>query len=284
LSLDYELSPDITVRISETHAPNTSPQLGISLSENGNLFTIHWHGVAQYCLDDFGNCIIYPETRDYLDNEVLRQPLYGSAIATALMCRGYLVFHASSVEISNEAIVFIGEKGQGKSTITVAAIKQGANFLSDDVSALYKRGDQWRVVPGPASVKLWPDSAKSLQFGMGAKNINRLFNKKHITRDINHSTRSSIPIRAFVILDRNDRPPSQEPQMVRLEKKEALLALLQGNYHSRYIKFLSSKTKTNFFILTSELLKTVDVFRLSYASNLEAVNDVLDLARYCLKK
>jgi hypothetical protein len=72
--------------------------------------------------------------------------------------RGNTVFHASAVEIGKSAVLFVGESGQGKSTLAASFARNGCRFLSDDnVHVEYTEG-RYRVIPGNASIRLWRDS------------------------------------------------------------------------------------------------------------------------------
>jgi hypothetical protein len=79
--------------------------------------------------------------------------------------RGNPVFHASAVEIGTDAVLFVGESGQGKSTLAASFARDGCRFLADDnVSLEFADGD-YRVIPGQASIRLWRDSKESVLSG-----------------------------------------------------------------------------------------------------------------------
>jgi HPr Serine kinase C-terminal domain len=83
------------------------------------------------------------------------QPLLGYLMVQ----RGYLVLHASCVDVAGRAVAILGASGDGKSTTAGALVKRGHRLLCDDVVAIDAEG---RVVPGVARLKLWPAAATAL--------------------------------------------------------------------------------------------------------------------------
>jgi hypothetical protein len=83
-------------------------------------------------------------------------------VPLALSRAGHLVIHASAVEIGGSALAFVGESGRGKSTLAAAFAAGGGAFIADDGLLLERRGEALWAVPGPDSLRLWPDSCRAL--------------------------------------------------------------------------------------------------------------------------
>jgi len=93
----------------------------------------------------------FPSASDAL----LRLPLLGAVLATLLDQRGLLVLHASAVEFDGRSIVFIGNKGDGKSTTAAALYARGHRFIADDIVAIRTELDgSHTVLPGSPQFKL----------------------------------------------------------------------------------------------------------------------------------
>lgn len=96
-----------------------------------------------------------------VDRRFLRMFLLGPAMAMLLHQRGSLVLHASAVAINGMAVLFVGEKGRGKSTLTTALHEQGCEFVTDDVAAL-DVGDEIVIRSSVPLTKVDPDALSAL--------------------------------------------------------------------------------------------------------------------------
>ena len=76
--------------------------------------------------------------------------------------QGYLVLHACSVVIDNQAAIFIGQSGSGKSTLATKFYKSGYQVLSDDFVLVRKDNDNFYLYPSYPSVRLWPEAVEKL--------------------------------------------------------------------------------------------------------------------------
>lgn len=59
--------------------------------------------------------------------------LIGGVLASLMALRGLTVIHASAVEAADGAIGFVGNSGQGKTTVAALCCAAGARLVSDDV-------------------------------------------------------------------------------------------------------------------------------------------------------
>lgn len=96
-----------------------------------------------------------------VSRETTRQFILGEGFRLLLHQRGYLVLHASAALIEGQAVAFIGESGQGKSTTAAACHAEGHPVLTDDVTAVDPHTNS--VQPGFPRVKLDSSAAESLR-------------------------------------------------------------------------------------------------------------------------
>lgn len=75
---------------------------------------------------------------------------------------GGLFLHGSAVAIDGRAIAFIGQSGDGKTTLAGAFAKAGHPFLTEDVIELVPEGDGYLLLPKPSGLRLYADSAAYL--------------------------------------------------------------------------------------------------------------------------
>lgn len=95
-----------------------------------------------------------------VEERVLRLFLLGSALGLLLHQRGLFVLHASSVVVGGAAAVFLGESGEGKSTMAAAMHARGHAVVVDDVVAIDLDGAcAPLVLPAFPQLKLWPEAA-----------------------------------------------------------------------------------------------------------------------------
>ncbi len=82
------------------------------------------------------------------------------AMAFQLITSAYLTpLHAASVARNSRAIVFTGDSGAGKSSLSYACARRGWTFISDDASHLLRRCAGTRRILGvPHSIRLRPDA------------------------------------------------------------------------------------------------------------------------------
>ncbi|MGH2492990.1 MAG: hypothetical protein ACRDF9_15955 [Candidatus Limnocylindria bacterium] len=116
---------------------------------------------------DSGTCHVSPDARvvvvypeeigDPLDLHLM---LIGQISVHVVRQLGHPVLHASAVVCEQGALGFLGDHGQGKSTIAASFVRRGATLLSDDALPLNVRDDGVWARPGVAWMKVFPDTAR----------------------------------------------------------------------------------------------------------------------------
>jgi hypothetical protein len=109
-----------------------------------------------------GTEIIVDPIPNLEEDYIIRQPILGPLLGMILHQRNYLILHASGVKIGDRACLFLGVKGQGKSTMAATLYGRGHQMMVDDVAAIaFDDGGKPILLPGFPQIKLWPDSVKS---------------------------------------------------------------------------------------------------------------------------
>lgn len=118
-----------------------------------------------YRIHNVMDMLISPDTSEVNCRLVVGAPegvvpvmLAGHVLATLLLLRGELVFHASAVEVDDRAVAFVGNSGGGKSTLAAIACRQGARLVSDDVLRVEPAGDDTVCYRGGSLLRLRPGS------------------------------------------------------------------------------------------------------------------------------
>jgi predicted ATPase len=94
--------------------------------------------------------------------------------------RGLLTLHASAVEVDGRCVLFAGESGSGKSTITAAFHDRGYRIVTDDISVVRFKEDGNPVVnAGHRRVKLWVDVLEHVGESLGDRRKPRIGIQKY---------------------------------------------------------------------------------------------------------
>lgn len=190
--------PDIQISIISESLDNGKKDEEIVVNKLMNGISFDWDGFGRYEIRNGREISVAP--REHANQDVTRIPLYNVALAAVLQQKNLLVLHGSAIEINGKAFILLGNKGHGKSSLTVALLKRGHRLLSDDVTAVSFR-DTIQVLPGIPIVKLWPDTMKFI--GLDVKKT-RLFYPgitKRICAIKEQFCNTSLPIGAIFVLN-----------------------------------------------------------------------------------
>lgn len=116
------------------------------------------------CVDGVGRFYVSGGSRIAIEqwgsDRDVRAFLFGSTLGALLHQRGFLTLHASSFVVRGRAVLVAGASRAGKSTALTEMIARGHPMIADDKTVVVRRGSTLETVPGFASVRLWPDSAR----------------------------------------------------------------------------------------------------------------------------
>ena len=59
-----------------------------------------------------------------------------SCLGFIMLQRDMVAIHGGVIEMDNNAVIFTGDRGAGKSTLTTALREKGYKFISDDVAGI----------------------------------------------------------------------------------------------------------------------------------------------------
>jgi len=112
---------------------------------------------------------VFFEPAPGMDEGVMASLVIGVAMIFLLKKRGFYTFHGSAAALGGKALLFLGEKGGGKSTTVAALTLRGWKSLCDDLALLSPQREIW---PGSPIARLLPDAAASL-FGLSGGDQDR---------------------------------------------------------------------------------------------------------------
>ncbi|GAB3968366.1 hypothetical protein GCM10028806_12230 [Spirosoma terrae] len=175
ISFDTVLQPSSTpvdIVISENLVPEKANQqtriyrrgvqakFGLSNQD----FLLNWAGIGRFKSSE-GKRIDYQNLG--ADEGTLRLFLLSEVIGLTLFQRGLFLLHGSAVQVGDEALVFLGIPGAGKSTTAAAFAKAGHIVLSDDLVAIQLIDNKAHVIPAFGQYKIWQATID----GLGINNL-----------------------------------------------------------------------------------------------------------------
>ena len=94
----------------------------------------HIPNIATYCISN-GNEIIVEVAKE-ADMQLMKVYLMCSCLGFIMLQRNMVAIHGGVIEMDDKAVIFTGDRGAGKSTLTTALRQKGYNFISDDVASI----------------------------------------------------------------------------------------------------------------------------------------------------
>ena len=153
--------PDVTVRIGA--APAALPAAAVRkrrMEVASGDFLAHLESVARVRVTDGRDVLVEPCGGS--DHDV-GDLIAGPPFAILLQQRGVSTFHASAIETGAGAVLFLGDRRAGKSTLLGAMLDRGYAMLADDVTGVVPgAGGAAVALPAFPRLRLWEASLHAL--------------------------------------------------------------------------------------------------------------------------
>jgi len=94
----------------------------------------HYKHVALFTITNGSEVLVSPVAD--IDSEILANAILGTPLGILLLQRGFIVLHASAIEINGKVVCFVGKSGVGKSTTVCSLLGSGHELIADDVVAI----------------------------------------------------------------------------------------------------------------------------------------------------
>ena len=257
-------SPDVVVKRSKIELPSAeSFEEGRYASATIHEALLAWIKVG--CIKVVRGREIHVSPLPDLPGSLISLFVTGAAMGVLLHQRGFLVLHASAVQIDGKVAAFIGFKGMGKSTTAAALVGQGASLVSDDVLAI---DVDFFVRPGSDLVKLWP-GALNAALEDNTEDSPTLYpgiekRAKVLTGSV---VAESFPLEAVYVLDSGDGVSSEK-----VSQAEAFLEVMRHTYAPRFVG--TDGTPPELFAQSTRFVSNVPVFRLHRKPDLSELTSV----------
>lgn len=235
---------------------------------------LFWGQVGKFLIRNGREVVIEPAAE--AEERVVRLPLLGAVMAVLLHQRGLLVMHATSVAVNQQAVAFVGVKGQGKSTTAAALYKQGYPLLADDVVALDLTTGLPQVIPGFPQFRLWADAVTTV-FEGDLDQLPRVHPQldKRACRITEGFATESLPLKRLYVLAGGSVPAIQP-----LDPQTAIKQLISHSYVARFgNQLLQGQRASLHFQQCMTLAKHAPVCLLERPRSLSLLPDVVQLVK-----
>jgi hypothetical protein len=195
--------------------------------------------------------------------------LLGGVLAFIARLRGRVPVHASAVVIEEQAILFAGAAGAGKSSIASAFAVLGYPVLSDDVVVIDDSSGGIVAYPSRARLSLWTDSAASLFSTRSLPAHSAVYAKRRLDL-VEHGYRfheRPVPVGTICVLARRGAS-SHGPTIHGLRPQAALMNLVSHTY-GNYL--LDASMRAREFDVLGRIAESVRVSELSIGADLDAL-------------
>nr|WP_188131285.1 serine kinase [Mesorhizobium sp. NFR06] len=154
--------PDLEIAVGPIDFPDAASRGATAFRFEPTRQCLSWQAVGTFMISGANRIDVDPAPG--VCDPLLAFPLLGPVMALALHQRGLLVLHASAVAVGGKSVIFMGDKGAGKSTTAGAMIRAGHRLLTDDVVALdFCDPNRPMILPGFPQLKLAADAAGAIR-------------------------------------------------------------------------------------------------------------------------
>jgi hypothetical protein len=186
----------------------------------------------------------------------------GTAFAALLYQRGEsLLLHGSAVVYRNQAYVFCGASGVGKSTLAAALLKAGCDFLADDICLVKSTSNGKSAVYSDGQVlRLYPDSIEHIGLGNAQGSaVRQMVNKFHVSVHSGAApSLGGVPLAAiYMLAETNSALPVGISRQATIN---AAQLLLRQSYRRRLAFAIADKGQ--FAKQTTAILASVNIYQL----------------------
>ncbi len=250
------------------HSPAQCVDEGlIQYKLDGSNWLLHYRDTGSFCIR--GTDTLLVDALFQASALQVRRRLLGSVFGLLLRRRGLLVLHANVLERNGAAILLLGDSGAGKSTLSAALCRHGYSLLSDDLGVIELSQDGACVLPGPAHLKLRPDSTAALCSQGDAPGGWDAFAGKYVHPVKRIVSARPVPLRSLYVLESG---PTIALNV--LPKREALLALIRNAHLPRSLDVTGCSALH--FLQAAWIARQAPMYRLVRGATLSTLPDLVD--------
>ena len=271
-----DLAPSVNVKVGQIDKEAVKAQFKASEIFDRPGFTVYagektvfidWYDFCYGLIEDGTRATV--EVHPGIDIEDVASLVTGPILSIALHQQKKLVLHASAVSIDGVCLVFMGDKGYGKSTLAAHLQARGHRLISDDVVPIRFVDDTPLTSPGYPQIKIFPDSVESIGVSPDSlPQVNKYITKRYYECQQNFST-EPVRIGQIYVLGMDDD--------LKIEKKsftDAFVNVLTNTYMFRYLE--ATHSSQIHFAQCQRLLNMVPVSDLKRPHDFSYISKICD--------
>jgi hypothetical protein len=234
----FEESENVTYRISKEEFAFRIDEIAKFLVKNGNNIVVDICGKS--------------------DMQTLRAYLLGTAFGMLLIQKNIIPIHGSTVMIGGKAVIFTGDCGAGKTTLSSWFQKSGYGYLSDDISAIrFDSKDIPAVHPSFVQQRINMDTALHLDFDFTCMSKASLHDNKYVIIPNDLFVTDPKPLNCIVQLKEEETDKVKIEKITGIDKVHCLLESIYCAVLYKDIGFSKS-----YFSLCMKLAEKISMYTL----------------------
>lgn len=233
----------------------------------------HIPNIATYCIIN-GNEIIVEVVKE-ADMQLMKVYLMCSCLGFIMLQRNMVAIHGGVIEMDDKAVIFTGDRGAGKSTLTTALRQKGYNFISDDVASIEIDKVPY-VMPGFPYQKLC-ESAMD-KFGYDKESHTSFMSDKEVKYIVPALDQFVYEGRELVGIVKLTVGDVNEVTIEEIVGAEKLNNIIENIYRGEYIKYLG-KMDSIYLKQCIDIAKNIRFFKITRPANKFTVHEQIDLIK-----
>ena len=272
-AVNAQLPADVDISIGRIPLPAPADTKGAVLHVENGQALLTMPGVAQYCVRDGSSVIVEPELAG--DPSLVRLFILGSVMGLICHQRGILALHASAIARDDEAVAFVGQQGQGKSTLAAHCLAHYAvRLVADDILVISfdQEGQAW-AHPGMPAVKLWRNTLQALGRSADGLTADWLRAEKFLLPFSDNVAAAPVRLNRVYVL--TDDPDAGDGRIQPIPGAAAAALIVANTYRFEYLHL--PQERLAHFAASSRLAQRVAVHRLARCRDLPRVGSTAEL-------
>lgn len=229
-----------------------------------------------------GDFEIICDLNEGVDHNMVRSYILGLAFAYILMLRGVLPLHGCGFVYKDEGILFLGQSGAGKSTMSHYLKSLGHLLLSDDLIPIHYDQEQFKVSSAYPAQRIRGSFAKKI--GLDTKSLTPIYTSSKAKKYILHMGeafyKGQVPLKMIfeVVIDKTSDHVTFE-EVTGMEK----IRILNDNILGRRLINESGNHHKYFPVITS-LAQKIPYIRIKRPDKQMTVDVQYDIMISCINK